>query len=318
MTEFQFVGVDVAKDKFDVALEIDNKFKYECFNNNKSGYRLFSKWLNKNTSTPWVCMEATGHYSELIADYLVTEAVKVSVVNPLQIKSFARAKLSRNKTDKIDSKLIAQYGQLMLPRTFVPRSAPQKSLKELSNLLDMLKMQHTQLQNQSRSAQSDLASRLLNKAIKSLKSQIDKVQASIASIIAENQSLKDSLELITSIKGVGKLTAYKILSHVPHLSNFGNAKQFAAFIGITPRQHQSGNLQGKTSISRLGNAALRKTFYMAALVAIKHNKYVQPFVNRLKDKGKAPKVIICAVMKKLAHLVFGVIKNQRPFNENYA
>lgn len=318
MSQFQFVGVDVAKDKFDVALQINNKFILECFSNDKNGYKVFSKWLDKHTSQAWVCMEATGHYSELIAEYLVSIGIKVSVVNPLQIKSFARAKLSRNKTDQLDAKLIATYCEMMEPRTFLPRSGAHKELKELSNLLDMLKAQYTQLSNQLGSVQSDTARKAIRKLIKNIEKEIEKVGGLIAEIIKRNKDLDQNLKLITSIKGVGKLTAYKVLSHVPHINNFKNAKQFAAFIGISPRQHQSGNFQGKTTISRLGNSALRKSFYMAAMVAIRHNKRLESFISRLKDKGKAPKAIICAVMRKLAHFVFGVIKNQSPFDANFA
>lgn len=318
MTQYQFVGVDVAKEKFDVALEINNKSQHECFSNDKKGYRAFSKWLGKFTTQSWICMEATGHYSELIADYLSSKQIRVSVVNPLQIKSFARAKLSRNKTDKLDAQMIAAYCKAMLPRTFQSRSVSHKELKDLSNLLDMLKTQHTQLSNQLHSTQSDKAKKAINKLIKAQKREIERVENSIAEIIKCNSELDKNMRLITSIKGVGKFTAYKVLSHIPHINNFKNAKQFAAFMGISPRQHQSGNYQGKTTISRLGNSALRKTFYMAALVAKRFNKRLEPFVIRLQAKGKAPKAIICAVMRKLAHLVFGVLKSKRPFDVNFA
>ena len=148
--------------------------------------------------------------------------------------------------------------------------------------------------------------------------EIKKIEGLIAEIIKRNKDLSQNLKLMTSIKGIGKLTAYKLLAHVPHMNNFKNAKQFAAFIGISPHQHQSGNFQGKTTISRLGSSALRKSFYMAAMVAIRYNKRIEPFIARLKLNGKAPKSIICAVMRKLAHFVFGIIKNQRPFEENFA
>lgn len=318
MTQFQFVGVDVAKDKFDIALQVDKKFKSECFSNDKKGYKAFHKWLAKYSTQPWVCMEATGHYSELIADFLVAQGIRVSVVNPLQIKSYARAKLSRNKTDQLDAKLIATYCEIMQPRPFLPRSDSHKELKELSNLLDMLKNQHTQLSNQLSSAQSDVARKEIGKLIRNLEKEIKKVEGFMAEIIKRNKDLNENLNLITSIKGVGKLTGYKILAHVPHMNNFKNAKQFAAFIGISPRQHQSGNFQGKTTISRLGNSALRKSFYMAAMVAMRHNTRLEPFITRLKMNGKAPKSIICAVMRKLAHFIFGILKNQRPFDANYA
>jgi len=318
MTQYQFVGVDVAKDKFDVALEINNKFRQECFSNDKKGYQAFTKWLAKFTSLPWVCMEATGHYSELIAEHLCSRQIKVSVVNPLQIKSFARARLSRNKTDKLDVQMITSYCKMMLPRTFQPRSDSHKELKDLANLLEMLKAQHTQLVNQLHSAQSNTARKTIRKLIKALEKEIERVENLMAEIIKRNQELNENMKLMTSIKGVGVLTAYKVLSHVPDMRNFKNAKQFAAFIGISPRQHQSGNYQGKTTISRLGNSNLRKAFYMAALVAKRFNKRLQPFVVRLQNNGKSPKTIICAVMRKLAHLIFGVLKNKRPFDVNYA
>lgn len=314
MTQFQFVGVDVAKDKFDVALEINNTNYQACFSNDLKGYRGFSKWLKKHTSQPWVCMEATGHYSELIADYLFSKQIRVSVVNPLQIKNFARALLSRNKTDQLDARIIANYCEKMQPRTFVTRSESQKELKELSNLLDTLKTQHVQFTNQMQSAQSNGAKRAIHHLVSAHKKEIAKVEKTMEALIAQDQALNQNMELIISIKGVGKLTAYKILSHVPDMNIFSNAKQFAAFIGISPRQHQSGKFQGKTTISRLGDADLRKTFYMAALVAKRFNDGLQPFVMRLHKNGKAPKVIICAVMRKLAHVIFGVLKSKRPFD----
>lgn len=317
MTNYQFVGVDVAKDKFDVALQLGSLTRQECFSNDSKGYQAFSKWLSKFTTQPWVCMEATGHYSELIADYLALHQVRTSIVNPLQIKCFGRAKLSRNKTDQIDAKLIAGYCEMMRPRIFVPRSQAHKEMKELSNLLDTLKMQHTQFSNKLGSTQTKPAMKATGKLIASLAKEIDRIEGLIAEIIKRNAGLHENLQLMTSIKGVGKLTAYKVLSHVPDINNFKNAKQFAAFIGISPRQHQSGNYQGKTTISRLGNSTLRKSFYMAAMVAMRHNELLAPFIARLKDNGKAPKSIICAVMRKLAHLVFGVLKSKRPFEVNY-
>ncbi len=318
MAQYQFVGVDVAKDKFDVALEINNRCYQACFSNNQKGYHTFSKWVSQHTSQPWVCMEATGHYSELIADYLFSQKVRVSVVNPLQIKSFARARLSRNKTDQLDARLIADYCEKMLPRTFIPRSQSQKELKAFTNLLDTLKAQHVQLTNQLQSTQSHCAKKITQRLIKRLDKEILDIQKQMDETIQLNPELDEKMQLITSIQGVGKLTAYRILSQAPDISHFDNAKQFAAFIGISPKQHQSGKYQGKTTISRLGNARLRKSFYMAALVAKRFNQPLQPFVARLRHNNKAPKAIICAVMRKLAHLVFGVLKNKRPFSPNFA
>lgn len=317
MTEYQFVGVDVAKDKFDAAVASNGKYVHECFINNQKGYRLFLKWLKKNSQSPWVCMEATGHYSEVIADFLYQQRIRTSIINPLQIKNYARAKLTRNKNDKIDAIIIAEYSEKMSPRTFSPRSEAQKELKDLTKLLDTLKNQLTQLKNQSLSTQGKVTKKALNKVIEHLEKQIKEVEKQIADLVNHKKELNDKVELMTSIKGIGNLTAYKVLARVPNIDLFSNAKQFAAYIGISPKQNQSGKFKGKTTISRIGDGCLRKSLYMAALVAKRHNKYLQPFVNRLQKAGKEPKAIICAVMRKLAHLIFGVLKNNAAFDENF-
>ncbi len=97
MNTTEYVGIDVAKDKFDVAVQINNRYKHSVYSNDAKGHAKFSQWLSNNISSPWVCMEATGHYSERIADFLFKKSIKVSVVNPYQIKNFAKASLARNK-----------------------------------------------------------------------------------------------------------------------------------------------------------------------------------------------------------------------------
>lgn len=316
MVDFQFVGVDVAKDKFDVSLLLNQKHRNKCFTNNAKGTREFLKWLGTHTKLPWVCMEATGHYSELIADYLTKHKIRVSIVNPLQIKNFARMKLSRNKNDIIDAQIIREYCEKMQPSLFSSRSDEQKELKDLTKLLDTLKEQLTRLKNQLESTQGKLSRKAIQKLIRQLEKEIKSIEKQLNELVQQNKILEEKMSLIVSIKGVGKLTAYKILAQVSEMNNFCNAKQFAAYIGISPKQHQSGKFMGKTTISRIGDSRLRKAFYMAALVAMRHNSALRPFVRRLEERSKAPKAIICAVMRKLAHLVFGILKSGQPFNEN--
>jgi len=315
MTVFQCVGVDVAKDKFDAALFLNKKYQHRCFSNNKKGYGEFLKWLDIHANAPWVCMEATGHYSEMIADFLFSKNIRVSIVNPLQIKNFARMKLSRNKNDIIDARIIQEYCEKNQPHLFIPRPIEQKELKDLTKLLDTLKEQSVRLKNQLESIQGKLAIKAIKKLIKQLEKEIKLVTAQLQDLTQKNESLAEKMALITSIKGVGEMTAYKILAQVSDMRNFSTAKQFAAFIGISPKQHQSGKYQGRTTISRIGDSRLRKALYMAALVAKRYNEALKPFVKRLEEKGKAPKSIICAVMRKLAHLIFGILKSGLTFNE---
>ncbi len=151
-----------------------------------------------------------------------------------------------------------------------------------------------------------------------LEKEIIQVESKMAELINNEPSLKEKMSLITSIKGVGKLTAYRVLALMPDVNSFQTAKQFAAYIGITPKHHQSGKMIGKTTISRLGDSRLRKALYMAALVAKRYNKGLAAFVSRLEQNGKTPKTIVCAIMRKLAHIIFGVLRSRLPFNENYS
>lgn len=162
-----------------------------------------------------------------------------------------------------------------------------------------------------------MAKAAIRKLIKTLKKEIANIEKKMEEIIKDHPSLNTGMQLMTSFKGVGQQTVFKILAHTPDIGCFANAKQFAAYIGITPLLHQSGKFIGKTTISRIGNARLRKIFYMAALSAKRFNQDLQSFVKRLEKNGKAQKFIICAMMRKLAHLIFGILKNKKPFDVNY-
>jgi transposase len=202
----------------------------------------------------------------------------------------------------------------MSPRIYTPRSEQQKEVRDLVKLYESLSNQLGQLKNQFDSTQGTLAKKLLKNSIKSLERNIEKIKSTIDEYVKKNSELSKNVQLLTSIKGLGNLTAYKILGMIPDLALFRNAKQFAAFMGLTPRQYQSGKYQGRTVLSKTGSPAFRKAFYMAALVAKRFNTHLRPFVNRLEAANKSPKAIVCAVMRKLAHIVFGILKSQREFD----
>jgi len=314
MTQFQFIGVDIAKAKFDVALLTDKHPQQAVFDNNLAGFKLFLKWLKKHSQQPWVCMEATGHYSELLAEFLAQAAIKVSVVNPLQIKYFAKATLTRNKNDILDARVIAQYCANMQPRVFKPRSKQQKNIRELIQLLDTVKNQKVLFENQKESIQSPTARKEILLIIQQLSRRIQRILVKIENLVQNDKQMKHKVTLLTSIKGIGPLTAYRILAYLPDLNQFNNAKQLAAFVGVSPKQKQSGQFVGKTCLSKFGHARLRNAFYMPALVAKNHNQALRPFTQRLENNGLAPKAIVGAMMRKLVHIVFGVLKSNSPFN----
>ena len=314
MIHYDFVGIDIAKDKFDAALKINNRFVEDAFENNNTGHEKFVLWLKKHTSNAFACLEATGPYGEILAESLVKNDIKVSVVNPMQIKHHARALLSRNKNDRVDAKIIASYAEKFSPRQFVPKSTDQKFAKEAVQLVDTLNEQSRQLRNQLESIRSKEIKKEIEKTIQSIEKRVSKIEGTLKKRIQSNAEYSENKQRILTIIGIGEKTANKIIAYFPDVSAFKNAKQLAAYAGVSPRQHQSGKLNGKTRISKCGNSQLRKALYMPALVAKNKNPHLKQFCERLKKNGLKPKQIICAVMRKLIHIIFGILKHKQDFN----
>jgi len=263
-------------------------------------------------------MEATGHYGINLADFLYAKEVKLSVVNPYQIKHFARASLARNKNDIVDARLILQFCERMSPRLYTPISSGQKEIRELIKVMDMLRDQKNRMNQQMSSMQCQSGKTVLQRVVRKLEQEIKKLEKKIKELISEDKEFSEQFELLTSIQGVGKQTAFRVIGFLPDVNQFHSAKQLAAYIGVTPKQHQSGKMMGKTALSNMGNRRMRKALYMAALVAKRHNKGLTDFVSRLNNKGKKPKSIVGAVMRKLLHLIFAVLKSKQHFDVNYA
>ncbi|MCG6537701.1 MAG: transposase, partial [Syntrophales bacterium LBB04] len=151
-----------------------------------------------------------------------------------------------------------------------------------------------------------------------LNQEIEKVRQQIADLIDRNPDLKQKEKLLLSIPGIGKVTTAAILAELYNLDRFAHVRELVAFIGLAPKERISGSsIKGKPRLSKIGNGRLRKTLYMPALVSIQYNPVIIHFYDRLKEKGKNGKVIVCAVMRKLVHLIFGILKSGKKFDPNY-
>jgi transposase len=232
----------------------------------------------------------------------------------MSIKHFGKVMLSRNKNDRVDARVIAGYCRVMEPEAFKPRSEEQKELRELVQLEDSQKEQLTRLKLQLNLMRSPVARKALKKAIKGLEKQIKELSEQVKASVKKNPSWLKASEQLVSIKGLGFNSAYRLLAYLPDIGLFKNAKQLAAFIGVSPQQKQSGKYTGKTKLSKFGNPKLRKILYMPALCTKRHNVAFRPFVKRLEEKGLCPKAVVGAVMRKLVHSIFGMLKHDAPFN----
>ena len=312
------LGIDIAKQKFDAALLVDGKTKHKACKNSVEGFETLSLWLEKQgIQQVHACMEATGNYGEDLAIYLHEAGHIVSIVNPARIKGFGQSELIRTKTDKIDAGIIARFCLAMKPEPWIPPSPEIRVLRALVRRADSLTDMRSQEKNRIGTAHESIVS-LIEEHIVYLDQEIEKIRKQIAKLIKQNPNLKQKKDLLDSIPGLGKVTIPAILAELDDLEKFNHVREVVAFIGLAPKETLSGSsIQGKSRLCKIGHARLRKALYMPALVSIQCNPVMIAFYNRLKDKGKNGKVIVCAIMRKLVHVIFGVLKSGKMYDPNF-
>ena len=314
------VGVDIAKKKFDAALQSEaGEKRYATFDNSVKGYASFVKWLcGEGAQEAQGCMEATNIYWEALAEYLHDKGYGVSVVNPVRIAGYARSQLQRNKTDKIDSAVICDYCATQHPALWTPPTALQKQLRSLERHRDDLEKSLTQQKNRLGTCTESWVRDSLQRLIATLEQEIVKVDEQLQSLIDQHSELSGQFELLTSIISLGPRTATKILAEMYDLATYADSAAAAADAGLSPAKHESGDsVRKKTKLSKVGKASIRGVLYFPALSAIRFNPFIRQLAQRLRKKGKPEMVIIGAAMRKLLTLAYGVLKHKQPFDPNY-
>lgn len=311
------LGIDIAKKKFDVCLMFDSKALVKKFDNTERGFKLLQGWLvSLHIEQVHACLEATGKYSEAAAEFLHEQGHLVSVVNPLRIKGFAKSDLKRNKTDTADARTIAEFCLAKDPDKWHPLPPEIKQLQALTRRLEtlerMLGIETNRLEMAPEAVRPSL-----KRMITSLKKEIVVLESLIKDHIDNYPDLKQQSDLLQTIPGIGEKTARLLLGEI-EFRQFDSARALAAHAGVTPQKFQSGSSLNRTRLSKLGNSRIRKALYFPAISAGKYNEIVKQFARRLSQNGKTPMQIICASMRKLLHIAFGVIKHNRPFDSNPA
>jgi transposase len=312
------LGVDIAKRKFDAALLINGKLKHKVFTNSQEGFRELLAWLKKKeVDHVHVCLEASSTYGDELAAHMHDAGHTVSVVNPARIKGFAQSELMRTKNDKVDAGVIARFCHAMHPEPWSPAPPEIQQLQSLARRVDALITMRTQELHRLGTAQ-DTVEQSIREHIAYLDKQIDALKQQVADLIKNDPNLKIKRDLLKSIPGIGEATIAAILAELHMFERCDRVQKVVAFIGLAPREFTSGSsIKGKPRLSKVGNARLRKALYMPALVSIQCNPIIQVFYHRLKENGKNGKVIVCAIMRKLVHLIFGILKSGKPFDQNY-
>lgn len=315
------LGMDIAKKTFDVALlKPGSVYATGHFNNSPVGFRQLANWLaHQDARHVHACMEATGRYGDALALALHEQGHMVSIVNPLRIRAYGQSKLLRTKTDKADAQLIADFCATQSPSLWQPRSIFQSHLQSLSRRLDALKQNHSQEINRlgAQDPSPDVR-RSIEEHIDFLNRQIEQLEQAISRLLDENDAYRLQVDLLCSIPGISHHTAVKFLAEVADISRFPQAKQIVAYAGLCPQQHVSGtSVRKKTRLAKSGSSSLRTLFYMPALSAMRYNPLILPLVQRLRTQGKHARLILGAVMRKLLHLAYGVLKTGKPFDPLY-
>jgi transposase len=315
------LGIDIAKLKFNACLiNAQGKLKHKLFPNTISGFAQLSEWLSKqDVECVHACMEATGTYGEALALFLHQTGHSVSVVNPAAIKAFAGSRLSRTKTDRVDAALIARFCQAQEPPLWTPLPQEVRELQALVRRLEsLIEMRVAEENRLSSGIAVDVVRQSVEELLAHLNEQIKRTEELIRNHIKGHPTLQRQSELLDSIPGVAQTTAALLLAEITDITQYRRARQVAAYAGLVPRERQSGSsVRGRTRLSKIGNARLRRALYFPAITAIRCSQFFQQWADGLRQRGKSKMSVICAVMRKLVHLAYGVLKTGKPFDPQW-
>ena len=313
-----YIGIDISKDSFVAAYPTKSGYTTKTFNNDTKGVRQFIKSLPDESHC---VMEATGNYSMLLLYLLQQAGILVSMENPQKIKHFSRAMMSVAKTDEIDAKLIAIYGEKMNPTPYKIPSESILLLKQKRTVLRQLKKHLAATINLQQSLavlpKQDTTSKVaVEQTIKFLHKQISKMEEEITNL--SNKEFKRQMDLLTSIKGIGNTLASALIVATGGFTYFTSAKQISRFLGLCPTYQQSGtSVNIKGHINRNGDTHLRGQLYVAAMASLRCNTTCKEMYDRLRANGKSGRVAIVAIANKLIRQAFAVVNNNQPYIDGY-
>jgi transposase len=315
--KMDMVGIDVSKEKLDVALLRDQgKFRDKVVANSRKGFLELAGWLAKQGVTQaHICMEATGAYWEDLAEFLVDAGFEVSVVNPLLIRKFGESLGERSKTDRLDARVIAKFCSERAPDRWQAPSKAVRGLRALVRRREALIELRTEELNRRDSASEPRVLESINKVIAMLDEQIAQIERQIRDHIDSDPTLKDQRKLLESVPGIGPVVSAMLLSYYGGDLRFNSSKQAVAFAGLDTSRRESGSsVRGKPRLSKKGHSNIRGTLYMPAVVAMTKSDWGKAFAGRLVAAGKPKLLVIGAVMRKLVAIAYGVLKSGQPFN----
>ena len=318
------MGIDIAKASFDFCLLSSHGALLwrGHLSNDASGIKQFLAELKTGrwkVSLIHFALESTGVYGKALINALHQAGLALSVLNPAQVKFFAISVLRRIKNDRVDAQIIARFCLEPKPLATRPLRPIEEQLKLLVHERESRVSEQTRERNRAKNDPFQiqlpwLISRQRQQRLNQLQKELTQLDDAINKLIASDQFLKAQSQLLCSIPGIAQTTAAKLLSELA-AKEFHSARQLAAYAGLTPSQFLSGgSCYGKTHLSKIGNAFLRKALYLPAAVARRWCKALKPWVILLEKRKLSDLAIRGAIMRKLLHIAFGVLKHQKIFD----
>jgi len=307
-----FVGIDVSKAQLDV--EIRPSGEKASFANDKVGIKALVKRLAKIGPT-LIVLEATGGYERQVTRALVSADLPAVVVNPRQVRDFAKATGQLAKTDSIDAGVLAHFAEAVRPKLRPLPDAVTLELRAFTSrrrqILEMIAAENNRMEMTSKAVAKRIGAH-----VRWLEQELDRANQELDRAIEQSPIWKENEELLRSAKGIGPVTSRTLLAELPELGTL-DRKQISALVGVAPFSRDSGSLKGRRSIWG-GRAPVRCALYMATLVATRRNPVIRDFYNRLTAKGKIFKVALVACMHKLLTILNSMIKHKTSWSETFS
>ncbi len=321
MTRDQLVGIDVSAKSLTVEVSWGNEAPQRLeFANSTAGHQALIKRLTKGRRSARICLEATGIYSlDLAVALQRAKGIEVMVVNPRAAKCFAEALGERSKTDPIDAGVLRQFAARMPFKRWQPPSDERLQLRAITRRINTLVRVRTQEKNRLHAATATVTAGVVEQDVQEhidhLQQRIKRLREQALEVIKSDSVLRRMMQRICAIPGFGVVSAVQVLGELAVLPAGMTVRQWVAHAGLDPRLCQSGSSVHRPAlISRAGNRHLRTPLYMPALVAIQHQAHVRGFYQRLLARNKKPLQAIVAVMRKLLHAIFGMLRHDGSFD----
>jgi transposase len=307
MATSSYVGIDVSKDRLDVAVLGERQERQ--VDNTSQGIAQLVEWMQE-LQPELIVVEATGGYQRAVVEALFHAGLAVALVNPVRVRQFARACGLLAKTDKLDAQVLAVFGQRMQPKPYAGKSEAEKHLSALlvrrRQLEEMLKAEQNRLRTISPSLRSSV-----ERIIAMLKEEKKRLDEQIQQFLQEQQAWQEQTQILGSAPGVGMVTTATLLAELPELGKM-DRKKIAALVGVAPMNYDSGKKRGYRK-TKGGRTEVRSVLYMSTLVATRYNPVIRNQYQQLLKRGKEKKVALTACMRKFLTILNAMLRDKQPF-----